>query len=94
MVHIGCTRLKGLKRKFGASESGLVITLTNDYFLKKHLCSAEVLRFLWGTERILKYCLDELRLQWGNKWAFSVNILSLLVTQSTNFVIRYRRSSI
>jgi hypothetical protein len=45
----------------------MILILNSYYFLKQHqpvdLCNGEVLCSLWGTDWILKYCLDELRFQ-------------------------------
>jgi hypothetical protein len=45
----------------------MVLTINSDYFLKQRqpvdLCDGEVLCFLCGTDWILKYYLDEIRLQ-------------------------------
>jgi hypothetical protein len=45
----------------------MILTVNSDYFLKQRqpvdLCNGEVLCFLCGTDRILIYYLDELRLQ-------------------------------
>jgi hypothetical protein len=42
------------------------LDLNDDYFLKRHqpvdICNDEVWCSLWGTDRILKHYLDELRL--------------------------------
>jgi hypothetical protein len=44
----------------------MILDANNDYFLKQHrpvdLCNGEVLCFLYGTDWILKYYLDQLRL--------------------------------
>jgi hypothetical protein len=45
----------------------MILTVNSDYFLKQYyvvdLCNGEELYFLCGTDWILKYYLDELRLQ-------------------------------
>jgi hypothetical protein len=45
----------------------MILTVNGGYFLKQHqsvdLCNGEVLCFLCGTEWIIKYYLDEPRLQ-------------------------------
>jgi NADH:ubiquinone oxidoreductase subunit E len=51
----------------------MILTVNSDYFLKPvnrqpvDLCNSEVLCFLCGTDWIIKYYLDELRLQSANK---------------------------
>jgi hypothetical protein len=48
-------------------EFRMILTVNSDYFLKQRwpvdLCNGEELCFLCGTDWILKYYLDELRLQ-------------------------------
>jgi hypothetical protein len=48
----------------------MILIINSDYFLKQRqpvdLCNCEVLCFLWGTDWILKYYLDKLRLQRDN----------------------------
>jgi hypothetical protein len=50
----------------------MILTVNSDYFLKLHqpvdFCNGEVLCFLRGTDLIIKYYLDELRLQKVKKY--------------------------
>jgi hypothetical protein len=45
----------------------VILTVNSDYFLKQHqsadLCNGDVCCSLWGTDWIIKYYLDQLRIQ-------------------------------
>jgi hypothetical protein len=63
-----------------------ILSVNSDYFLKQHqpvyLCNGEELCFLCGTDWILKYYLDELRLQRANnsvRFRTFWNLLSVLL---------------
>jgi hypothetical protein len=60
--------------------SCMILTVDSDYFLKQlqllDLCNSEVWCSIWGTDWIIKYYLDELRLQRAIKRTVSIwNIL-------------------
>jgi hypothetical protein len=58
----------------------MILTVNSDYFLKQHsqinLCNGEELCFLCGADGILKYYLDELRLQIVKAPTMPVNVLT------------------